>query len=439
MNGLLLLVAAAATGVDVGWQPLAGGGYEYIIQIEPEALAAMQQGRDIVSDLPPQLRDVRRYRITIGTGPVPRIGTPPEMSAPGAIDGHQTAPGNGPRLPASPSGDSYAGDGLRFADRNTNPFPADTGTIGVSDPRLGAATGLGAPVPSRFSSSNPYATDRNNSVDRYNANDGYNSGTGTSLGTGSTSTTAPGSRYATDPRTSTPTAGTGTTDPFAGHPFDRPYTGDAAGNFQNPPAGNATTGNPPYSPTTGTGYQAGNSGQPAGSNINWPTNNQNPAVPGNSAMPPGYGTPGNPPANFNYPNNQNPANYNPQPPYNNQPPANYNPPSNYNQPPAANNNQNNWPANTPGNNSVASNTRQGSGTSEVPKPFLEGDDLPRASFHSGAEGDKSGTQAQWFPFTMALLMLFVSLGGNAYLGWIALTLRNKYLALLEKLRSRMKI
>src|SRR5690606_40154678 len=80
MNGILLLVAAAATGVDVGWQPLAGGGYEYIIQIEPQALAAMEQGRDIVSDLPPQLRDIRRYRITIGTGPVPRIGTPPEMT-----------------------------------------------------------------------------------------------------------------------------------------------------------------------------------------------------------------------------------------------------------------------------------------------------------------------------------------------------------------------
>lgn len=80
MNGLLLL-AAAMVGVDVGWQPLAGGGFEYIIQIEPDALEALAAGHDILSEIPEELRGVRRYRITVGTDPLPRIGTPPHAAA----------------------------------------------------------------------------------------------------------------------------------------------------------------------------------------------------------------------------------------------------------------------------------------------------------------------------------------------------------------------
>ena len=81
MNAMILLLASVTVGVDVGWQPLAGGGFEYIIQIEPETLESLKAGNDIISEIPPELVGVRRYRITVGTGPVPRIGTPPEVAS----------------------------------------------------------------------------------------------------------------------------------------------------------------------------------------------------------------------------------------------------------------------------------------------------------------------------------------------------------------------
>ncbi len=62
------LLAAAVLGVDVGWQPLPGGGMEYIIQIEPELLEALRRGEVVVSQVPPQVKDVRQYRIVIGRG-----------------------------------------------------------------------------------------------------------------------------------------------------------------------------------------------------------------------------------------------------------------------------------------------------------------------------------------------------------------------------------
>ncbi len=74
MNGLALLLAASALGVDYGWRPHEDGGLEYIIQIEPEVFASLENGGDILSEIHPQARDVRRFRIRIGRGPLPREG-----------------------------------------------------------------------------------------------------------------------------------------------------------------------------------------------------------------------------------------------------------------------------------------------------------------------------------------------------------------------------
>lgn len=94
----IILVAAATLGVDYGWQPRAGGGFEYIIQLEPETLDSLRRGEDVVSDIPPYLRNVRGYRITVGSGEVPRIGTPPtELSAEPQPPARSTPP---PQTPA---------------------------------------------------------------------------------------------------------------------------------------------------------------------------------------------------------------------------------------------------------------------------------------------------------------------------------------------------
>ncbi len=119
------MLAAAVLGVDVGWQPLPGGGMEYIIQIEPELLDALRRGEVVVSQVPPQVKDVRQYRIVVGRGRLPRI-TPavpqpekrdtsplstnlPERSGQGAPNpplgtAPAQAPGPAPPFASQPSG-----------------------------------------------------------------------------------------------------------------------------------------------------------------------------------------------------------------------------------------------------------------------------------------------------------------------------------------------
>ena len=79
MHAVLMLVAVALPGIDVGWIQLPDGSYEYIIQIEPEMLERLREGHDLRSDLPPALRNVSRYQIRVGTAPLPHEGIPPEL------------------------------------------------------------------------------------------------------------------------------------------------------------------------------------------------------------------------------------------------------------------------------------------------------------------------------------------------------------------------
>jgi len=70
MHGMLL-VAAAALAVDYGYQVDAKGDVEYIIQIEPELVDALKTGEPLVSEIPPQLNNVRRVIIRVGRAPLP--------------------------------------------------------------------------------------------------------------------------------------------------------------------------------------------------------------------------------------------------------------------------------------------------------------------------------------------------------------------------------
>ncbi len=73
MQTMLMAVAAmTAIGVDVGWQPTANGELEYIIQIEPHQLKNLKPGDVIEVGVRPQLRHVRRYKIVVGEGELPR-------------------------------------------------------------------------------------------------------------------------------------------------------------------------------------------------------------------------------------------------------------------------------------------------------------------------------------------------------------------------------
>ncbi len=121
MSPFLVLVAAAALGIEVGWEPLPRGGHEYTIQLEPQLLDVLKKGKeDIVSEVPPHL-NVRRYRITVGTGKLARDAGRPEAIA---------APAHPESQPLEPGQDSGA----------FSPTPADL--TGGAAPDVMPATGV---------------------------------------------------------------------------------------------------------------------------------------------------------------------------------------------------------------------------------------------------------------------------------------------------------
>jgi hypothetical protein len=91
MNGFALLLATALLGVDYGWQPASDGRLEYIVQLEPVTLIALREGQEVVSQIDPFVRGVRRFRIRVGTDVVPRLGTPQQQGA-GASAAAASAP-----------------------------------------------------------------------------------------------------------------------------------------------------------------------------------------------------------------------------------------------------------------------------------------------------------------------------------------------------------
>ncbi len=76
MNGIAVFLSLATIGVDFGWQPGADGRLEYIIQVRPTEIDALQ-GDGIISEIPPEARNVQRIRVRVGTASLPRGGAPP--------------------------------------------------------------------------------------------------------------------------------------------------------------------------------------------------------------------------------------------------------------------------------------------------------------------------------------------------------------------------
>ena len=77
MHTVAFLLVSTTLGVDIGWQPLEGGGFEYIIQVEPHVIGSLQRGQDIGGDIPAAIaRNIRSFRVTQGAGRAPRVGDP---------------------------------------------------------------------------------------------------------------------------------------------------------------------------------------------------------------------------------------------------------------------------------------------------------------------------------------------------------------------------
>lgn len=105
MFAAMVLVAASAVGVEPGWEKLDGGGWRYYIQIDPENLKALAAGEPIESDIPPELWDIRSYRVVLGGRPVPREPLPDISARPkGPVSpGAATVAGEPGRIGGGPS------------------------------------------------------------------------------------------------------------------------------------------------------------------------------------------------------------------------------------------------------------------------------------------------------------------------------------------------
>ncbi len=95
MSTLLALLLAA--WVDFGWQGLGQGGVEYIVQVRPEQWESFRE-RGFTSEVPANLRGIRRIRIVVGQEALPNEGTVPAVAPP------EAAVAAKPLLPASPNG-----------------------------------------------------------------------------------------------------------------------------------------------------------------------------------------------------------------------------------------------------------------------------------------------------------------------------------------------
>lgn len=425
MHPVAIMLAVAALGVDYGWQPGEDGQLEYIIQIEPELIKTLSEGKvDLLSEIPEELRGVKRFRIRVGTGEVPRVGLE-NVKASNIAPAENIAPALGTGR------------------------PLNTTRSGAGDPR-------GSPTGGNFPPVNPISQP----------------GSTTQGG----ATGASGAAANTFPPLGRSPAGISRDDPATGDrfnpggnvpPLTDPLRTDSGQNFT--PGTSTPVNNAPWNTNAGnnlntSGWQTGDS--------RTTQSNQNTANPNNLSDPrmapindPRFQTaqtPGLPEVRrdnsdprFNQPpynNQQQPYNQPPQ----NQPPYNQ-PPWGYGQPPAnyAWNGYNAQPLRDPEGNpyygppNFAPNyaqmaTRPPAAATTAPpaeaNPTTTTSTPPttptkNTSTRTTSDRYPEDAAKPWLPLTFTAMLLFASIGLNFYLGWIAQGIYQRYRALLMEVRN----
>ena len=113
----VVLVATALLGIEAGWKPLPEGGVEYHIQIEPHVLEALKSGEAIYSDVPPHVRNVRAYKITVGT----EEGLPRELPVDVDTTGAESGGGVEEQRASPPDPDEQTGASETFPAAEVSP------------------------------------------------------------------------------------------------------------------------------------------------------------------------------------------------------------------------------------------------------------------------------------------------------------------------------
>ena len=138
MGTMMICIAVATLGIDVGWQRLPEGGMEYIIQIEPQTLDALRSGEAIQSDIPTSVGDIRAYRIVVGSNKLPRE-TPPsptiatQPSPPVISPSPQTMP---PTLMPDSAMKPLIGQSATYVETAPSPATAAPTSGTVTEPQL---------------------------------------------------------------------------------------------------------------------------------------------------------------------------------------------------------------------------------------------------------------------------------------------------------------
>jgi hypothetical protein len=441
MYGVALLLTVAAVGVEYGWQPGEDGQLEYIIQIEPELVKTLSEGKvDLLSEIPEELQGVKRFRIRVGTEKVPRIGLDPAATASALKPGDSPA-NKQPNLNAPPTGSSpyqTAGDPRAPTKSPTQGAPGKvlsppSRSIPDPDPTLPGGdryTDSGSSFPAigtrpGISRTPTQPADRfGRSEDTSFAND-----MDPIPNTPRSPATNPNAVW--DSKTNqwrTPTASTPGTNPL-----------NPPGNQQEDPR--YQPNDPRYAADDRSAPATGSNGLPEVRRDNV-TDPRDPRDPRNAPPPSAYGQYQPPPAGAPW----GPPNY-VQPlqdpdrgyyygPYAQQPPPGY---YNPNLPPM--NRQVGYqvaanpapaPTNTTGTTPTTNSSNENSSASSATNSTAT-----KAAPPAGSRGPMRDDDAvrPWWPLTFTAILLFASIGLNFYLGWIAHGVYQRYRALLMEVRN----
>ncbi len=479
MNAWVFLLVPATLGVDYGWERKPDGTIEYVIQIEPEAVESMKTGTELISDLPPQLRNIRTYKIKVGRDRLPNHNQlPPELlgqapTQPNVAGGNLAGGNVAGYNPGANSG---------FVNNSTLPAygAAATGTGYAAQPQYGAPT-YGQPQPGTVASSPQQPT----YAAAPNVNSGYAAtspsnptfnAAGQPYNTAGTGYNSTPSYAAAQPPTQyfdaqgrpisysggTPTLPTGAAPNYGVSTSGFPLQSNAAGNYgqnyanpnyANPNYGNTNyAGQATYNPATGqminpaTGLPVGQY-QQAGQ-YQQPGQYQ---PPGQYQQPGQYQPPTNP---YGVPTTayaEGPRF--PDPRYDGGiiPTTNAKPtiemgsgtagtqPQQPTSPFVNTNNPAGSYAGQPYGGQYAQPTATAGAVVPVAQYGSPQSQFPGAEPRSASEGPGASigsavaatAEKQWLPLTMTLISLFASLGANLYFGWTTYHLRERYRMLLS--------
>ncbi|MCE9606947.1 MAG: hypothetical protein K8U03_18845 [Planctomycetia bacterium] len=445
MNALVLMLIPATLGVDFGWERQPDNSIEYIVQIEPEAVESMKTGTELISSLPPALRNIRDYRIRVGRDRLPNQNIiPPEINSNPAVGSNRSTIGNAPmNAPNNYPASTYTQNNGAFVNNSATPQTLSQQQLASAQPTQynnqpnynNTPTGLG-PTTSNVA--------------------GMSNVTGTPTVPTSTSGFPLQTSNATYPATNYPT---NTNNQYLGNlpppPGTYPNNAYPAGSAQQPGYNQPAYNQPNYNTQPGYNNQPNYNNQPSYNQPGYPQQQTNPQY---GQQPPQYlaSNPGPAVPNLYGPGLGDPRSFGAAKPSITDP-ANPAGTAGFGNPQFAGQPTNGFPPGTqftqPGANTMGTYPQgQFAGAPPLgvnpnlllPNGQLAGNQPPlnpqftnaaNTENRSGSDPHQSGAagrttaaeqQSQWVSLTFTLVALFASIGANFYFGWTTYHLRERY-------------